>query len=133
MDWLGRHPGRPLSRGLLLFYTTEMGSGWSRAKRLEVEKAFYAFLNQCYVNSKDSGRICLGENLYDGQIIFISQTFDALERDVHKIFVLKSRQLGISTIARALTIFLLGIYDGFMGAVVFDVLTVATKMRLAQK
>jgi hypothetical protein len=94
--------------------------GWTKAKRLEVEAAFYAFLNQCYVNSKDNGRICLGECLYDGQIKFITETFDALERDVHKIFVLKSRQLGISTIARALTIFLLGIYDGFKGAVVFD-------------
>lgn len=93
--------------------------GWTIEKRQEVEKAFYAFLDQCFINGKD-GRVCLGECLYDGQIKFIKETFDALERDVHKIFVLKSRQLGISTIARALTVFLLGIHDGFKGAVVFD-------------
>lgn len=95
-------------------------SGWSHEKRLAVESAFYQFLNRCYVNSKDSGRICLGEELYDGQRRFITETFDALEQDIHNIYVLKSRQLGISTIARALTIFLLGIHDGYKGAVVFD-------------
>jgi hypothetical protein len=58
--------------------------------------------------------------LFDGQIRFITATFDSLERDIHKIYVLKSRQLGISTIARALGIFLLGVHPGLKGAVVFD-------------
>lgn len=95
-------------------------AGWTHEKRVAVEQAFYRFLNRCYVNSKDLGRICLGEHLYDGQIKFITTVFDALENDIHKIFVVKSRQLGISTIARALAIFLLGIHPGLKGAVVFD-------------
>lgn len=95
-------------------------AGWSRDKRLRVEQAFYVFLNRCYIYSKDTGYTCLGESLYDGQRRFITTVFDALEQDIHKIFVLKSRQLGLSTIARALTIFLLGIFDGLKGAVVFD-------------
>jgi hypothetical protein len=94
--------------------------GWSKRKRGVVEAAFYQFLNACSIDSKDDGHICLGENLYDGQIKLITEIFDALERDVHHIFVLKSRQLGISTIVRALTVFMLGIHRGLAGALVFD-------------
>jgi hypothetical protein len=97
-----------------------MSDGWSHEKRVVTEQAFYEFLNRCNINSKDLGPICLGEGLYDGQIKFITTVFDALEEGIHKIYVLKSRQLGISTIARALTIFLIGIHDGLKGAVVFD-------------
>jgi hypothetical protein len=94
--------------------------GWSKAKRTRVEKAFYLFLDQCYINSKDDGRICLGEHLYEGQIRAITEIFDALEADIHDIYILKSRQLGISTIVRALVIFLLGVLPGLKGAIVFD-------------
>jgi hypothetical protein len=95
-------------------------AGWSKQKRTAVEKGFYDFLNFCYVNSKDSGRICLGKNLYMGQRWFITTVFDALERDIHKVYVLKARQLGLSTIARAMTMFLLSVHDGLKGAIVFD-------------
>lgn len=95
-------------------------AGWSKAKRKRVEAAFYEFLSQCYINSKDSGRTCLGENLYDGQRRFITEVFDALEDDIHDIYCLKSRQLGISTIVRALIIFFEGIFDGVRGAIVLD-------------
>ena len=95
-------------------------AGWSHGKRELVELSFYKFLDRCWINSKDAGRICLGKNLYDGQHEFIDTVFTALEEDIHKIYVLKSRQLGLSTIARALTIFLLGIHPGLKGAIVFD-------------
>ena len=95
-------------------------AGWSRKKREAMESAFYAFLKRCFINSKDSSRICLGENLLDGQVLFIAAVFDALEADIHKIYVLKSRQLGISTIARALSTFWLGMHGGLKGALVFD-------------
>jgi len=94
--------------------------GWSHAKRERVELAFYQFLNRCFVNSKDYGRICLGENLYEGQRRAITEIFDALEEDIHDIYILKARQLGISTLFRALTVFLLGIFKGLKGAIVFD-------------
>lgn len=94
--------------------------GWSAQKRDRIELAFYAYLNKCYVNSRDYGRICLGENLYEGQRRLISQIFDGLEEDKHDFFCLKSRQLGISTIIRALTIFFLGVHNGLKGAIVFD-------------
>ena len=97
-------------------------AGWSPEKRERVEFAFYQFLNRAYVNAKDHSpsRICLGEHLYMGQRSAINQIFDALEEDVHDIYILKSRQLGISTIFRVLNVFLLGIFSGLKGAIVFD-------------
>jgi hypothetical protein len=94
--------------------------GWSKQKRDKSESDFYKFLDRCFVNSKDAGRICLGKSLYDGQIKFITTVFDGLEQDIHKIYVLKSRQLGLSTISRALSIFYLGTHPGLKGALVFD-------------
>jgi hypothetical protein len=95
-------------------------AGWTRKKRTAVERAFYAFLDRSFVNSKEGGRICLGRQLYKGQRKFITLVFDSLENGCHHVYCLKSRQLGLSTIARALTIFLLGIHDGLKGAIVFD-------------
>src|SRR5882672_10648004 len=96
-------------------------AGWSHKKRLKVEEDFYLFLDRCMINSKDVGvPISLGKNLFDGQRRFITAVFDALEADIHKIFCLKSRQLGLSTIARALATFFLGIHKGLKVAIVFD-------------
>jgi len=95
-------------------------AGWSKAKREKFEEAFYAFLNNCFINSKNTGFTCLGENLYDGQIKFIDTVLDGLEADIHKFYVLKSRQLGLSTISRALSVFYIGVHKGISGALVFD-------------
>ena len=59
-------------------------------------------------------------SLYDGQKRVITEIFDALEADLHDIYILKSRQLGISTVIRALVIFLIGVHKGVKGAIVFD-------------
>ena len=95
-------------------------AGWSREKRETVERAFYAFLGKSVIYSKDYGRICLGDHLYWGQRHTITQIFDALERDVHDIYILKSRQLGMSTLVRALIMFFEGMFPGLKGAIVFD-------------
>src|SRR5882724_1115143 len=97
-----------------------MSNEWSREKRLAVEGAFYKFLDRCYIESKDDVRICLGENLYEGQRKLITQIFDGLEDDIHDFYILKSRQLGISTLTRALTTFFLGVFSGLKGALIFD-------------
>ena len=95
-------------------------AGWSKSKREKFESAFYSFLGSCFINSKNTGFTCLGENLYDGQRKFITTVLDGLENDIHKFYVLKSRQLGLSTISRALSIFYIGIHRGLGGALVFD-------------
>ena len=95
-------------------------AGWTKQKRNTTEAAFYVYLDRCYVNSRDGGRICLGKAIYDGQRRVITSIFDGLEEDIHWFVILKSRQLGISTIIRALIIFLLGLHKGLKGAIVFD-------------
>lgn len=95
-------------------------AGWTKAKRDAFEKAFYQFLANCVIQSKDYGRISLGDNLFLGQRMFITAVLDALEQDIHKIYVLKSRQLGLSTISRALSVFYLGVHNGLRGALIFD-------------
>ena len=95
-------------------------AGWSREKREVFEEAFYAFLAQCRVNTKNYGTVALGDRLYYGQRLVITRILDALERDVHDVYVLKSRQLGITTISRAFSTFWLGMHKGLSGALVFD-------------
>jgi len=94
--------------------------GWSHHKRVAFEEAFYAFLAQCRINSKNLGFVSLGDNLYYGQRRFITAILDGLENDIHKFYCLKSRQLGITTICRAFSAFYLGIHKGLSGALVFD-------------
>lgn len=96
-------------------------SGWSRGKRVAFEEAFYAYLGHCEINSKDHGEpIILGKHLMYGQRVFITAIFDGLEQDIHDFYCLKSRQLGITTIIRALCAFFLGVHRGLTGALVFD-------------
>lgn len=79
------------------------------------------FLSHCRINSKDTGAdTILGDNLFEGQRRFLTTVFDALEADIHKIYVLKSRQLGLSTISRALSVFYLGMHKGLPGSMVLD-------------
>lgn len=95
-------------------------AGWDKDRRDAFERAFYEYLDECVVNSKDHGPIRLGEHLYDAQRIFFTGVFDGLEAGIHRFNGLKSRQLGISTSTRALSIFWCGMFDGLNGACVFD-------------
>jgi hypothetical protein len=85
-----------------------------------MEAGFYSFLDRASINSKEKGKITLGDNLYWGQRQFITTVFDALENDIHNIYILKSRQLGLTTISRALTAYYIGMHPGMHGALVFD-------------
>jgi hypothetical protein len=96
-------------------------AGWSHEKRVAFEEAFYSYLNSCEINSKDHGEpIILGAHLMYGQKVFVTAIFDGLENDIHDFFCLKSRQLGITTIIRALCAFFLGVHRGLTGVLVFD-------------
>jgi hypothetical protein len=96
-------------------------AGWSHQKRVAFEQAFYAYLDCCEINSKDHGEpIILGRYLMYGQRVFITTIFDGLENGIHDFYCLKSRQLGITTIIRALCSFFLGVHRGLTGALVFD-------------
>lgn len=98
-----------------------MAEGWNPV-RVEAFRAIaYEFLGNTFVNSKElGGHTCLGDHIYRAQNMFLDGVFGALADGVHDISILKSRQLGISTVARALSILWLGMHDGLQGAMVFD-------------
>jgi hypothetical protein len=95
-------------------------SAWNRAKVEDFRAAFMEFLGYVVVDSKEIGRFILGDHIYRAQQMFLDTVCDALSDDIHDIYILKSRQLGLSTISRALGAFWLGMHDGLRGAVVFD-------------
>ncbi len=103
-----------------MFVDEDGASGWTKTKRLTFEDAFRTFLNHVTINSKDSGPMLLGEHLFDAQERAITCIFDGLEKNIHDFYVLKSRQLGLSTITRAFSVFWLGMHPGLTGGIVFD-------------
>lgn len=93
---------------------------WTQERADAVKAAFYDYLDHVWVNSKEKGWIILGQNLYGAQERVIEEIFDALASGIHDIKILKSRQLGVSTIIRALMLFWAGVFDGLTGSLVFD-------------
>lgn len=95
-------------------------AAWNPEKVAAFRDSFYDFLNYVPISSKEKGQMILGENLYRAQHIFYETIFEGLSADIHDFYILKSRQLGMSTSTRGLSIFWLGIHDGLRGAMVFD-------------
>lgn len=94
-------------------------TAWPEAKVSAFREGFYSFCDHVIISSKD-GRVILGESFYRAQYMFFDMIFNGLREDVHDFYVLKSRQLGISTGTRALTLYWLGMHEGLRGAMVFD-------------
>jgi hypothetical protein len=98
-----------------------MHSGWTPEKVEVFRNAFYAFLPCVRINSKEKGgNYCPADNLYVGQRRFLDCVFEGLADDIHDFKVLKSRQLGLSTISRILSVFWLGMHDGLQGTAILD-------------
>lgn len=96
-------------------------SGWSPERVVAFKAAFFEFLKFVKINSKErGGGYVLANGVYEAQHRLIDGIFDGLALDVHDFKVLKSRQLGISTISEALFVFLLGMIPGVQAAVVLD-------------
>ena len=98
-----------------------MTGAWNAAKVASFKNHFFDFLGSVQINSKDlGGGTVLGDHLYEGQRRFLNTVFDGLANDVHDFKCLKSRQLGLTTITRSLSLFWLGMHDGLQGALIFD-------------
>lgn len=98
-----------------------MSSAWTPQKVANFRAAFAKFLKCVFIDSKEKGGgYCLADGLYDAQLRLLDGIFDGLSHDIHDFKVLKSRQLGISTISEALFVFYLGITPGIQAACVFD-------------
>ena len=96
-------------------------AGWNPEKTEAFRQAFMNFLQYVKINSKETGgSTILGDHIYGAQKRFLDCIFEGLAEDIHDFKILKSRQLGISTVSRALSIFWLGMHPGLQGAMVFD-------------
>lgn len=94
---------------------------WTPEKAAAVEEAFGQFLRHVRINSKEKGGdYLIVDGIYEAQKRYLRCIFDGLADDIHDFKILKSRQLGVTTITRALVIFWLGIHRGMQGAMVFD-------------
>jgi hypothetical protein len=93
---------------------------WNRQKVDAFRSGFDQFLMHVRVNSKEKGNICLGDHVYRAQQMLLDGIFDGLANDIHDFKILKSRQLGVSTLSRALTLFWIGVNQGLRGYMIFD-------------
>lgn len=96
-------------------------SAWGPEKVEAFKAAFYEFLRHVRINSKEKGgNYRLSDGIYEAQRRLLEAIFAALADDVHDIKALKSRQLGCSTIVKALIVFCIGIFPGIQGGCVLD-------------
>jgi hypothetical protein len=94
---------------------------WNGAKVDAFRSVVDEFVSLVKIDSKElGGGAVLGDNIYRAQQMFLDTVFDALSDDIHDIYILKARQLGISTIGRALSLLWVGLHDGMKGAIVLD-------------
>lgn len=94
-------------------------AGWNREKVAAFKESFSEFLEFVVIDSKETEQPGV-IHLYDAQKIFLREVFAGLEEDIHSFVVLKARQLGISTILRALIVFWAMMHRGLRIALVYD-------------
>ena len=84
---------------------------------------FLDFIGYMTISSKelDSAKpVPLLDVLYTAQYRFLEEVAEGLDRDIHDFKILKSRQLGISTISLALDVFWASVHDKLQGALITD-------------
>lgn len=104
--------------------------GWNAEKVAAFRAQFWLFIKCVLIESKDKGDIILGEHIFRAQEMLLDAIFAGLAVDKHDFKILKSRQLGISTLSRALTLFWIGVHGGLKGYMVFDTAAHAEEARL---
>ena len=93
-------------------------AGWDKEKVKAYREAFSDFVKHLEIDSKETGVGTL--ELYGAQYRFLDEVFEGLANDIHWFVVLKARQLGISTITRALQVFWCFMHPGLRLALVYD-------------
>jgi len=94
-------------------------SGWDKERVKVFKQGLNDFIKHLKIDSKETeGGSSLV--LYNSQKRFLAEVFKGLEEDKHFFVCLKARQLGISTIVRALLVFWAFIHPGNRIALVYD-------------
>ena len=94
-----------------------------KQKSPEWMQCFLEFLGGMTISSKelDAARpVPLLDVLYSAQYRFLQEIADGLANGVRDYKILKSRQLGISTISLALDVFWASVHDRLQGAIITD-------------
>jgi len=81
---------------------------------------FMEFITALQVDTKDYGRISLRDSLFESQLIFLKEVCKGLDEGIHEFWILKARQLGITTISLALDLFWLIVHPGMQYGLVTD-------------
>ena len=84
----------------------------------EFKRKFLKYCTHVKIDSKEEGTVAL--KLNGCQKFLVDEIADALDDNIHHFVILKSRQLGISTIMLALVNFWTTVHDGLQGAVITD-------------
>ena len=101
------------------------GKNWLMADKQESKwlPAFMKFIDFLRIDSKEvAAQDSRGSKLeiWESQRIFLKELCEGLDRGVRTFYVLKARQLGISTISLVIDIWWLAIHEGTIGALVTD-------------
>lgn len=84
---------------------------------------FLEFLSGMTISSKEldsSKPVPLLDVLYTAQLRFLEEIAEGLGRGIHDFKILKSRQLGVSTVSLALDVFWASVHDKLQGAIITD-------------
>lgn len=84
----------------------------------EFKRKFLKYCTHVKIDSKEEGTVAL--KLNGCQRYLVEEIADALDNNIHHFVILKSRQLGISTIMLALVNFWMTMHPGLQGAVITD-------------
>lgn len=84
----------------------------------EFKRKFLKYCTHVKIDSKEEGTVAL--KLNGCQRYLVEEIADALDDNIHHFVILKSRQLGISTIMLALVNFWMTMHPGLQGAVITD-------------
>lgn len=81
-------------------------------------REFYDFCRALKIDSKEQGIVSLGDNLYGGQLEYLKQIERGFGDGVHEFIVLKSRQLGMTTLSAALDLYWVNKHQAINAALV---------------
>ena len=95
------------------------------ARRQPWVRALFMYLQQVRIDSKevesiDDERGGSELNIWDSQLRFLLMLCEGLDDDIHEFFVLKSRQLGLTTIGLVIITFWVAVHSRVIGCIVAD-------------
>lgn len=90
----------------------QAGTGWL--------PLFLKFLNHLTIESRETGQTVLGQNLWGSQTRVLEFIAAGMDEGIRDFTILKSRQLGETTVCLAIDLFWLFMHPGIQGCILID-------------